>query len=133
MKTAGGGSIPRQAVIPTLIGGLAAVAAVAAAALGRPVWAALVGAALLAGYWGLEELAWRRGVRGDFADAVAVALGGMVLRIAAVLGGLVVVALLARPAFATAALSFLFCFTVYLAVRLLLLSGAIGAREAKGS
>jgi len=119
--------------MPTLIAGLGALAAGAAAVFGLPVWAALAGIGLLAVYWALEELAWRRGVRGDFADAVAVALGGMVLRIAAVLGGLVVVALLARPAFATAALSFLFGFTVYLAVRLVLLSGAFGAREAKGS
>lgn len=133
MTTAGGRPIPRQALIAALIAGLAAVSAGAAAALGQPVWAALAGGGLLALYWGLEELAWRRGVRGDFADAIAVALGGMVLRLAAVLGGLVVIALVARPAFATAALSFLFGFTVYLAVRLLLLSGAFGAGEAKGS
>jgi len=119
--------------MPMAIVGLGALSCAAAAALGRPVWAALAGAALVAVYWGLEELAWRRGVRGDFADAIAVALGGMVLRLAAVLGGLVVIALSARPAFATAALSFLFGFTVYLAVRLLLLSGTLGAREAKGS
>lgn len=119
--------------MPVTIAGLAALAAVAAAALDRPVWAALAGAGLVAVYWGLEELAWRRGVRGDFADAIAVALGGMVLRLAAVLGALIAIALVARPAFTTAALSFLFGFTVYLAVRLLLLSGALGAREAKGS
>jgi hypothetical protein len=133
VTTAGGGSIPRQALTPTLIVVLAAVCTGVAATLDRPVWAAAVGVALVAAYWALEELAWRRGVRGDFADAVAVALGGMVLRLAAVLGGLVVVALVARPAFATAALSFLAAFTVYLPFRLLLLSGAAGPREAKGS
>ncbi len=133
MTTAGGGSIPRQALIPVLIAGLAVLAAVVAAAVGRPVWAAVAGIALVGVYWALDELAWRRGVRGEFADAIAVALGGMVLRIAAVVGGLVVVALLARPALSTAALSFLFGFTVYFAVRLLLLSGALGAREARRS
>jgi len=119
--------------MPALIVGLAALAGGVAAAAGRPVWAALVGVALVAVYWALDELAWRRGVRGEFADAVAVALGGMVLRIAAVLCGLVAVALLARPAFPTAALSFLFGFTVYIGVRLLMLSGALGAREARRS
>jgi hypothetical protein len=119
--------------MPALIIGLAALAAGVAAAVGRPVWAALVGVALVAVYWALDELTWRRGVRGEFADAVAVALGGMVMRIATVIGGLVIVALLARPALSTAALSFLFGFTVYFAVRLLLLSGAFGAREARRS
>ena len=119
--------------MPILLTGLAALSAGVAAAIGRPVWAALVGVALVAVYWGLDELAWRRGVRGEFADAVAVALGGMVLRIAAVMGGLVVVGLLARPAFATAALSFLFSFTIYVAARLFLLSGALGAHEARRS
>jgi len=116
-----------------LIAGLAVLAAGVAAAASRPVWAAVAGLALVAVYWALDELAWRRGVRGEFADAIAVALGGMVLRIAAVVGGLVVVALLARPALPTAALSFLSGFTVYFAVRLLLLSGALGAREARRS
>jgi hypothetical protein len=125
--------MPRQALIPVLIAGLAVLAAVVAAAVGRPVWAAVVGIALVALYWALDELAWRRGVRGEFADAIAVALGGMVLRIAAVVGGLVLVGLLARPALATAALSFIFGFTVYLAVRLVLLSGALGARQARRS
>jgi len=133
VTTAGGGSIPRQALIPVLIAGLAVLAAGVAAAASRPVWAAVAGLALVAVYWALDELAWRRGVRGEFADAIAVALGGMVLRIAAVVGGLVVVALLARPALPTAALSFLSGFTVYFAVRLLLLSGALGAREARRS
>ncbi len=133
MTTAGGRPIPRWALAPILLGVLAALCVGVATALDRPAWAAAVGAALVAVYWALEELAWRRGARGDFAGAVVVALGGMVLRLAAVLGGLVVVALLARPAFATAAVSFLAGFTVYLAFRLLLLSGALGVGEAKGS
>jgi hypothetical protein len=133
VTTAGGRPISRQAFAPILLGVLAALCTGVAMALGRPAWAAAAGVALVAVYWALEELAWRRGLRGDFTNAVAVALGGMVLRLAAVLGGLVVVALLARPAFATAAVSFLAGFTVYFACRLLLLSGTLGAREAKGS
>jgi hypothetical protein len=133
VTTAGGRLISRQLLTAILLAALAALAVGVALALGRPAWAAAVGIALVAVYWALEELAWRRGVRGDFADAVAVALGGMVLRISAVLGGLTLVALLARPAFATAAVSFLAGFTVYLAFRLLLLSGTLGPREVKGS
>jgi hypothetical protein len=116
-----------------LIAVLAVLSVAVAAAVERPAWAAAVGVALVAVYWALEELAWRRGVRGDFADAVAVALGGMVLRFAAVLGGLVLVAVLARPVFATTAVTFLAAFTIYLGFRMLLLSGALGAREVKGS
>jgi hypothetical protein len=95
------------------------VASVVVAALaGQPVWAAALGAGLALGYWALEALAWRRGAAVPFGAALGVALGGMVLRMALVLGGLVLVGLLARPAFATAALSFLAGFTVYVGLRL---------------
>ncbi len=97
-----------------------AAAAILTAALGRPVWAACLGAGLVLVYWGLEVLAWRRAERTSFNGAVAVALGGAALRLVAVLGALVAVGLLARPAFATAALSFLAAFTVYAALRLFL-------------
>jgi hypothetical protein len=70
--------------------------------------------------WALEYLAWRRARVATFNSAVAVALGGMVLRLAAVLGVLIVVGILERDAFATAALSFLAAFTVYTGLRLFL-------------
>ena len=97
---------------------MTAAAAIVTAVLGRPVWAACLGAGLVLVYWFLEMLAWRRAERASFNGAVAVALGGAALRFAAVLGVLVAVGLLARDAFATAALSFLAAFTVYLALRL---------------
>jgi hypothetical protein len=66
-------------------------------------------------------LAWRRGeASGSFGAALGVALGGMVLRLALVLAALVAVGLLAsRPAFATAAVSFLLVFTLYWPLRLI--------------
>lgn len=94
------------------------MSAVVAALVGRPVWAAALGAGLCVGYWALEALAWRRGAAVPFGTALGVALGAMVLRLTLVLGALVLVGLLARPAFATAALAFLAAFTVYVGVRL---------------
>jgi hypothetical protein len=94
------------------------VAAAVAAASGRPVWAAVVGAGLALAYWALEALTWRRGTAVPVRAALGVALGGMALRLLLVLGGLVLVGVLARPAFATAAVSFLGAFTLYMAVRL---------------
>lgn len=105
------------------------VCAAVAAATGHPVWAAALGAGLALVFWGLEYLAWRRARQVSFNGAVAVALGGMVLRLAAVLGALVAVGLLDRAAFATAALSFLAAFTVYTGLRLFLFAGDDGARS----
>ena len=87
-----------------------------AAVLGQPVWAALLGGGLMLLYWGLELLTWRR-ARDREGLALGLAVGGMGVRLAVVLGVLVLVGVLARPAFATAALSFLAGFTAYLGLR----------------
>jgi uncharacterized membrane protein len=58
----------------------------------------------------------------------------MVLRLAAVLGVLIVVGVLDRDAFPTAALSFLAAFTVYTGLRLFLFAGdQAGRREVRPS
>ena len=87
-----------------------------AAFVDRPVWAALVGAGLALVYWGIETLTWHR-ARDRQDLALGVALSGMGVRIAVVLAGLVVVGVLDRPSFPTAALSFLIAFTLYVLVR----------------
>ena len=97
----------------------AAGAAVVAAVLGQPAWAAAVGAGLMLLYWGLEVLAWRRGeASASMSGAVGVALAGMVLRLAVVVGLLVALALLARDAFTTAIVAFIVALTLYTALRL---------------
>ena len=87
-----------------------------AAFVGQPLWAAVAGAGLALVYWGLEVLTWRR-ARDRQDLALGVALSGMGLRIAVVLAGLVIIGVLDRPAFPTAALSFLAAFTLYILVR----------------
>jgi hypothetical protein len=67
-------------------------------------------------YWGLEALTWWR-ARDRQDLALGVALGGMGVRIAVVLAGLVIIGVLDRPAFPAAALSFLAAFTLYILVR----------------
>lgn len=119
----------RQVVAPLALGGVAVAATLVAAATGRPAWAAALGAGLALLYWGLEYLGWRRAREATFNGAVAVALGGMMLRLAVVLGVLIVVGVLARDAFATAALSFLAGFTVYTGLRLFLYAGDDGGRR----
>ncbi len=98
--------------------GATVAAGVVAFLAGRPVWAAILGAGLVVAYWAVEALVWRRGAAVPFGAAMGVALGGMVLRLALVLGALVLVGVLARPAFATAALAFLASFTLYVGLRL---------------
>ncbi len=90
--------------------------ATVAAFLGQPVWAAAVGAGLALAYWGLDALIWLR-AREHKDLALGLALRGMVVRIAVPIIGLVVIALVDKPATATAALSFLAAFTVYNLVR----------------
>jgi hypothetical protein len=102
-------------------------ASLVAVAFGRPVWAACLGAGLVLVYWALEALSWRRAAHASFNGAIAVALGGSALRLAAVLGALIAVGLLARDAFATAALSFLAAFTVYAGLRLFMYPAASSA------
>jgi len=106
----------RQTIPPMALSVVVVVAA--PATLGRPVWAAALGAALALAYWGLEALSWRRGAEAEIKAAIAVAIGGMVLRFALVLGVLLLVGLFARGALATAAISFLAAFTLYVGLRL---------------
>jgi hypothetical protein len=113
----------RQLVTPLALGAVVVACGAVAAATGKPVWAAVLGAGLALLMWALEYLAWRRARSASFNGAVAVALGGMVLRLAVVMGVLVVVGILDRAAFATAALSFLAGFTVYTGLRLFLFVG----------
>ncbi|HET6475459.1 MAG TPA: hypothetical protein VFH93_05195 [Thermoleophilia bacterium] len=110
--------IRRPLVAPLLLGAVALACATVAAFLEQPVWAALLGAALVVLYWGLEALAWRRARTGSFNHAVAAALGGAVLRMASVLVCLVLVGVFAPAAFPVVAIAFVVSFTVYLGVRL---------------
>jgi hypothetical protein len=107
--------------------------AVIAWLLGQAVWAAALGAGLCLGYWALEALAWRRGSAVPFGAALGVALGGMVLRFALVLGVLILVGVFAKPDFATAALAFLASFSVYVGVRLFTYPPAQGAARQAGA
>lgn len=97
---------------------MTAACGVAAALLGRHVWAAALGGALVVVYWLIERTAARLGARGSFGNALAVGLGGMVARLAVVLGALAAVGLLAKPAFPETALSFLLVYSVYQVLRL---------------
>lgn len=101
-----------------LLAGLVASSAGVAAALGRPVWAVSLGAALVPAYWALELLAVRRARGASDMGAVAVALGGMVARFVLVLGVLVIVGVVRRAAFADVALGFLAVYTAYMLIRL---------------
>ena len=87
-----------------------------AAFVGQPVWAAAAGAGLALVYWALEAITWWR-ARDRQDLALGIALGGMAVRIAVVLIGLVLIGVLDRPAFPAAALSFLVAFTLYILVR----------------
>jgi len=125
--------ISKQAIAPVVLCLVVAASVVVAAVIGKPVWAAALGSVLALVYWALEALAWRRArTRRDL--ALGVAVGGMALRLFVVLVTLVLVGVLARPAFATAALSFLAGFTAYLGLRPLTFapaparSGQAGAR-----
>ena len=124
--------VPRLAIAPLLLGAMTVASAVVAGLLGRPVWAAALGAGLCLGYWALEALAWRRAAAVPFGAALGVALGAMVLRFALVLGALVLVGVFARPDFATAALAFLASFSVYVGVRLFTYPPAPGTARQEG-
>jgi len=119
----------RLVVAPLALGAVVVGCVAVAGATGRPVWAAALGAGLALLMWALEYLGWRRARHATLNGAVAVALGGMVLRFAAVLGVLVVVGLLDRAAFATAAISFLAGFTVYTGLRLYLFAAEPATRR----
>jgi hypothetical protein len=87
------------------------------------VWAAAAGSGMVLVFWALEALAWRAAARGDFNHAVFAAVGGAAVRMGFVLVCLVLIGVFARPAFPTAALSFLAAFTVYLGLRLAAFAG----------
>lgn len=108
-----------QRSVALILVGLVAVAAVLAGLFGRPMWAASVGAALVVVYWALELLAAVSARQASPSAAVAVALGGMVVRFAVVLGALLAVAVWYRPALVDAAFGFLGAYTVYLFLRLI--------------
>ena len=95
----------------------AGLCAGAAGVLGRPVWAAALGAGLVLLSWVLDTFAWRQAGARESGLALDVAVGGLIVRLAVSLGALVAIGLLARPVFATAALSFVVAFTAYLPVR----------------
>jgi hypothetical protein len=122
----------RQLLAPVALTVATVVAAVVAALIGRPVWAAVLGAGLVLAYWSLEVVAWRRGeATGTLGAAIRVALAGMVLRIALVVGVLVVVGLTSsRPTIATATLSFLAAFSLYLPLRLVTYTALQAPRQA---
>jgi hypothetical protein len=113
-----GESIRRETVLVLTLLATTAVCGVVAGLLGRSVWAAVLGGALVVAYWLLELLATKLGARGSFSNALAIGLGGMMIRFAVVLGVLVAVGLLARPAFPETALSFLVVYSVYQVLRL---------------
>lgn len=105
-----------KGLIPLVLAAVTVAALGVAALLSQPLWAALLGGLLMFAYWGLEVLTWRRARDRDDL-ALGLAVGGMGVRLAVVLGVLIVVGVLARPAFATAALSFMAGFTAYLGLR----------------
>ena len=108
----------RREPMLVLLVALSVACGVVAAVLGRDVAAALVGALLVVAYWLLEGLAVRLGSRGSIQRAMVIAALGTVTRLAVVVGGLVVVALVDRPGLVDAIVSFVVVYTVYLAVRL---------------
>jgi len=94
------------------------LAAVVALAAGGSWWAAALGAALGLVYWGLDRAAEAIGRRGSMGRAVAVSIGGVIVRLTVVGGALAAVGLLARPQFLTCVLTFMALFTVLLTARI---------------
>ena len=112
-------------VLLVLMGCTAAAAGVAAAVSATP-WFAALGSFLVVVYWLIESLTMRLAGPGSFAGAMVVALAGMVLRLGVALGSLTLIGVLARDQFATAALSFLATFTVYVFLRLYIQASSNG-------
>lgn len=107
----------REPVLALLLA-LSGCCAVVALLVGGNAATALAGGLLVVVYWLVELLAARVGGAGSFSRAIAVGLGGMVLRLAVVVGGLVVIGLVDRSGFIDAALSFVVVYTIYLGARL---------------
>jgi len=108
----------KQEPIVALLLALACVSGIVAALVGADVLFAVIGSVLVVVLWFIERQAARVGGRGSFNRAILVGLSGMVLRLGVAVGGLLVVALVDRPALASAAISFLATYTVYLFARL---------------
>jgi hypothetical protein len=108
----------RREPVLTLLLALSAACAAIALVAGRNAATALAGALLVVAYWLVERLAARVGRDGPFGRAIAVGLGGMVVRLAIVVGGLVVIGLIDRAGFVEAAFSFVAVYTIYLGARL---------------
>jgi len=108
----------RREPVPALLLALSAGCAVVAAAAGRDVVTALLGALLVVVYWAIERLAARFGARGSLQWAMVVGVVGMVLRLAIVVGGLVIIGLVDRPGFVDAVVALVVVYTIYLGVRL---------------
>jgi len=102
---------------PLLLVGLTVVCAVVAAVMGRPVWAAVVGSGLVILYWAIE-VTLRRRASAQQGLALGTAIGGVVVRVGAVVGLLLIVALAAPASFATTVTCFVVMFTVYTTLRL---------------
>jgi len=107
----------REPVLALLLA-LSGCCAVVALLAQRHAVAALAGGLLVVVYWLGELLAARIGRAGSFSRAIAVGLGGMVARLAIVVGGLVVIGLVDRAGFIDATLSFVVVYTIYLGARL---------------
>jgi hypothetical protein len=114
-----GGSIKREVLLVMALSLMVAACGTVAVLLGRSLWAALLGGALVVVYWLIERYAAKLGARGGFGTAVAVGLGGMMVRVFLVLGALTTVGILAKPAFPEAALSFVVVYSAYQVLRLL--------------
>lgn len=95
------------------------VAGVVAALLGRTVWAAVCGSAIVVAMWAIEWLAARHGSQGSFGQGMAVGLGGMLARVALALTSLALLGIFApRDAFVDATLAFVASYTIYNLARL---------------
>lgn len=117
----------RPLVLPASLVLGTGMSVVTAAVLRSSILGVVVGAALVAAYWGLEALFTRLGQAGSFGHGLLVGLGGMVVRLAVVVGGLLCVGLLApRQFFLACVLSFVGLFTLTLVVHLSLLARQVG-------
>ena len=87
--------------------------------LERSVWAAACGSGVVVAMWAVEKATVRRGSEGSFGHGVAIGVGGMMVRVALVIGVLGVVAVAAsREAAIDATLAWAASYTIYNIARL---------------
>jgi hypothetical protein len=124
----------KHALTPVALVAVLVTCVAVAGVLGQPMWAAALGAGLCLAYWALEVLAWRRGeATATFGAAIGVALTGMALRVALVVGVLAVLGFTTSPsAVGTAAIAFLAAFSLYLPLRFVTYT-ALQARRPTGA